>query len=312
MIPLDLVRDVGRRYPDAWKALDGFRATRGRDGLDDWPDWCWCPLAGAYAVATGGSDDRLPSGNAVALIGAVAAWRASQGVYRIHPDILREIRSTPIQDVPIEWLYQLPEWCVWIDLDDGGVFAHLEHDANTGRPELRYWVVPADRHGYPVIVHLDRPTIADGIAAAMAEAQRQAVLAWAAAETVSSEQMEGIAAMAEELTALVVYLIGAVRDGDCQDARRGPAHPLRSIRTPNHPTTWEIGWKQGHAFAQALAAADQGGSHSGPRPHVRRAHWHSFWSGRDEGLKLSIRWLPPIFVGSGEIIPTIHDIGGSP
>ena len=35
---------------------------------------------------------------------------------------------------------------------------------------------------------------------------------------------------------------------------------------------------------------------TGPRPHVRRAHWHGFWSGprESDARKLSLKWLPPI------------------
>ena len=38
-------------------------------------------------------------------------------------------------------------------------------------------------------------------------------------------------------------------------------------------------------------------SHSSPIPHMRRAHWHHFWTGpRDGERKLIIKWLPPISV----------------
>lgn len=258
-------------------------------------------------MATQGSDDRLPSGNAVAEIGAVAAWRASQGVYRIHPALVDELADTPLEHVPTEWLFQLPEWCVWVEIGEGGFFAHLESDANTGRPELRFWVIPPDQTPYPVIVHLDRPTLGEGVEAAMREAefQARAALADFSAPNSVTDVLKNRASM---FTALVVYLIGAVRDGDCRNAKTGPGRPVPSRRTPNHPQAWEIGWKQGTAFAAARQAASRGGEHSGPRPHVRRAHWHHFWEGPKSGLRnLVVRWLPPILVGSGDIIPTIHD-----
>lgn len=33
---------------------------------------------------------------------------------------------------------------------------------------------------------------------------------------------------------------------------------------------------------------------TGPRGHIRRAHWHSFWKGTGEARCLDVRWLPPI------------------
>ena len=54
-----LLETVGRAYPSAWAAIDRFRAMR-EDELPDWPDWCYVPLAGAYAVVSGGGDRRVP------------------------------------------------------------------------------------------------------------------------------------------------------------------------------------------------------------------------------------------------------------
>ena len=50
-------------------------------------------------------------------------------------------------------------------------------------------------------------------------------------------------------------------------------------------------------------------------PHVRRAHWQSFWTGkrkgRDDGKfgdELIVKWIPPISINedAGEVIETIH------
>jgi hypothetical protein len=45
-------------------------------------------------------------------------------------------------------------------------------------------------------------------------------------------------------------------------------------------------------------------------PHIRRAHWHSFWSGPKAGKReLTVRWLPPIPVKiEGEIPTTVRKI----
>ena len=43
------------------------------------------------------------------------------------------------------------------------------------------------------------------------------------------------------------------------------------------------------------------GAHSSPRPHVRAAHWHTFWVGPRSAnfpdRKPIIRWHPPIPIG---------------
>lgn len=50
------------------------------------------------------------------------------------------------------------------------------------------------------------------------------------------------------------------------------------------------------------------------RPHVRRAHWHSFWTGPKSdpmNRKLVVRWVPPVFVNKdlGQASPvTVNEI----
>lgn len=45
--------------------------------------------------------------------------------------------------------------------------------------------------------------------------------------------------------------------------------------------------------------------------HVRRAHWHSYWTGPREDPSLEIKWLSPIIVngGDGDVQGVIHQIG---
>ena len=73
-------------------------------------------------------------------------------------------------------------------------------------------------------------------------------------------------------------------------------------------TTWDVGVRLGAALRRAYQAAQTGGTdtHAGPRAHIRRAHWHGFWSGPREGeRRFDLRWLPPIPVN-------VEDVGELP
>lgn len=52
---------AGKRFPSAWVQYDQFRQGRGQNGLPDWPDWCYCPMAGAYAILSGGGQRSIPA-----------------------------------------------------------------------------------------------------------------------------------------------------------------------------------------------------------------------------------------------------------
>lgn len=145
--PRDHLIAAGKLYPGAWKYAYECRADRG-DGLPEWPDWCCLPLASAYAIVSGGGPNRISLNQAgdVGRLGALIAWRVTQGVYRFDPALFERLIDTPVSgDIPHEILYRLPEWAVYVETPGlryrhsplYGVFAHLEFDINHQRPKLR-------------------------------------------------------------------------------------------------------------------------------------------------------------------------------
>ena len=139
---------VARAYPSAWQDLDGFRALRGCHDFMNWPDWCFVPVSGAYAVVSGGGGQRVrfeQSGH-VGLVAGLGAWRITQGVYRFDSTLYEALLATPITDeIPVDVLHHLPGWCVYIEtlgytvygVALHGFFAFMEVDAQSGTEELR-------------------------------------------------------------------------------------------------------------------------------------------------------------------------------
>ncbi len=324
--PKRLLTQLSTDYPNAWKQYDDLLARRAE--LGGWPAWCWCPLAGAMAIASGGRSDPATLRRAafdVARVGALAAWRPTQGIYRIDPDLLDAVWTTPVRgDLPVEVLHLLPEWCVYVEVGREvagrplhGFFAHLEHDANDGHAELRL-LLDFDGALVPLALHLVG-TLDAAIDAMLAEVRRNAPgvdsppdLARAAAET------------AEPLVSVVLYLCSQaadVRDG--KGTGRAPARPERTkvkggSRTfpPGQATTWEVGYRIGAALRAARAWKGGGGEEQedrrGPVGHVRRAHWHTYWTGpKDRAQKPVLKWLPPIPVNVDnldDLIPTVRPV----
>jgi len=71
----------------AWRQMDAFRADRGH-GLPNWPDWCFLPMSGFYAILSDDAQcDRLPLNQMedVARLAAMGTWRVTQGIYRFDP-----------------------------------------------------------------------------------------------------------------------------------------------------------------------------------------------------------------------------------
>lgn len=318
-IPIRHLKRYAAVYPRAWKLADAARAMKGK-GVD-WPAWCFLPVSAALHIAEEegarqGLDLRavVPDvGNLAALI----AWRQTQGIYRIDPDVYPALWETPIEgDLPTEILFRLPEWCVWIetpaDKEFPGFFAYLEADANDGRAELRI----ALSHGAGLFtqpIHLTGRNLVECLAASLAEGAKQAALI--------GEPIEGAADQARRWGDMLARIIGprvnlvlylCAVNSDIRDTRTGfkrPANPepIPTRRGPRlfpaaTPTAWDVGVRMGAAIRAATEkerGEDRGGSHASPRPHIRRAHWHTFRHGpgrRESALK----WLPPIPVNVGD------------
>lgn len=334
--PLRRCRDLAARYPDGWAAVDHLRAGRGVD-LPAWPTWCFLPLAGAIAITSGGQSPTLDQVVDAAVLAACAAWRVTQGIYAFDPALLGTLWAQPLEEaVPVDVLLQLPEWCVYISTPDTryfgqrlyGFFAHLEWDTQTQRRELRLvWDTDHGLEALPILLDLPpgvRPSAAwpPGSLAAMFQhlLDEQHLPATSA---VVAEWIRQVAGAVH----CVLYLCAQNRDITDRHGRPYTPHqpaPLVSRRGPftppaPDPRTWQVGWRVGAALAHATepSGGDAGGAHARPRPHIRRAHWHTFWTGPRDGTQTPVvHWLPPTMIAGADpasIVPVIHpQRGGEP
>jgi hypothetical protein len=320
--PVELLTKVAQKYPKLWRHYEDMRAQRGKD-LPDWPTWCYSPLAAAYAIVSGGGSNSVAYENAtdIGLLGAVAAWRPTKGIYRFDPDLAKELIETPIKgEMPREVLYRLPEWCVYIETarhttNMHGFFAHLEWDANDGRTELRLLLDMEDGIT-PVPLHLVPGDLEDSLRAMEAEAAYQSSLR---SRFVMPSMAKDLEKHVAPLLSLVLYLCSD--QPDFGDVDRKPEHPKArktnkgmKLQAAEAPTTWNVGVRIGAALRKARANSPNNliatESHASPRAHVRRAHWHTYWTGpKDKEQKPKLKWLSPILVGAeDELVPTVHPV----
>lgn len=338
------LHQIAQQYPEVWKTVDRLRAERGRT-IPKWPSWCFMPLAGAFAIASGGLDDAPPEKlGAIAALAALTAWRPTQGIYRFDATVAAAVQDTPINgELPTEILHHLPEWCVYIETPEAeyldapspGFFAYLEHDANDGHEELRIAVdVGSGQMSTALPVYLDRGGLAAGIEVAVQEAARQAKLLYPQG---LGPTAEAILACPSSITVdaliprinLVLYLCSTNAEMRQRDTGRlRPAKPTLTktkdgmrMFPAEKPAAWDVGFRLGAAIRHAREQEHRkpgDGTHASPRPHIRRAHWHAFWTGPKAKVgqqaperKLVLKWLPPMAVNveeEMEPIPTIHPV----
>ena len=318
--PVTHLRQVAQHYPGIWQQLDRLRAARGK-GLPPWPDWCFLPLAGTVAALTQGAPqpDLRPLGLQIGCVGALAAWRATQGIYRFDPTVFAAVWDTPIAgDLPTALLSHLPEWCCYVPVDPPrplwqedlvlhGFFVHLEWDANTHRTELRCVLDTETAEGpwlFPMALHVQE---AGGLVGALQRSfevggDHLAHLGEVEHATVVWQQSAATAAMAAPfftpLVSLTLYLCAQAADlQEAQGQARRPTRPQPTktkhgprLFPPAQPTTWTVAYRLGAALRRAQQAAQERQAateesaadespRQPPRAHIRRAHWHTYWVG---------------------------------
>jgi len=308
------VSHIGRRYPGVWKKHEQVRSQHHHD----WPRWCYCPLTETAEILA--SYGAFRAGD-IGVVGALAAWKATQGIYRFDPDLQRALMDTPVKgDLPVEVLEHLPGWCVYVEMDPSGsiqgFWAHLEWDEVQDRRELRLVLHPTGegRALVAVPIHLGVGGLEEALRSMAQETPRPGTpVGW-------------LADLLEPLISLLLYLCSAA--AEIRDSRTGwergahsPDKPKRrkkrrrsSAGRPS-PTTWDVGWRFGAALRASRKAAEGSGGSAGagssPRPHIRRAHWHTYRVGKGRRKRV-LRWVHPIMVGTGERVATVHRVALEP
>lgn len=308
-------QDLERRYPGAIAYMDESHSASAPTGVVPHPPEVWGPAAALAFAAVRGS--RLPYERQLSqqededavLLAATAPWRFGRSIYLFDQTLASELwAGEPVDDLPSEVLYRLPEWSMYVSFADtqrAGCYAALEWESASGRPLFGLTMEHPWTH-YTVDrlnVFLDTPTI---------NASKEALLALHRQAGKPEEYVEGlsdyldiIAPLGARFLPLVAYLCSENADV----VRRGRSAGDVSIRRPNRarsstPVLWEVGWRIGPAIRVARDRHEPGagGTRGSPRAHVRRAHFHHFWTGpRDGQRRLVLRWLHPVLVKTDDL-----------
>jgi len=280
-------------------------------------------MAATYAILTGGAS----MGDAPAIMAkigpaalsdltAALLWTQTKTVYKYDTDFAQEIAESPLAgDIPAEILYRLPFYCVYIDTpikvygeEARGFFAWMEWDANNKMPELRLLYVMPD--GYTASVPV---VLTGGGIGASAQALTESALkrSLGVKDMNISGSLVSDTATKDEIAAAINLVLYVCSEGaDIRPVSRQRAAPSGQI--PKQCAAWDVGIRIGATLrksqAQAVASAPQSETKqpretpsTSPRPHIRRAHWHHFWTGpRDGERKLVLKWVHPTLVGSGD------------
>ena len=259
-----------------------------------------------------GDFERLLQLNLMACdLAAMLPWDLTKGAYLFDPDLFEALITAPLERLPAALLTRLPEYAPLLVFPrpwQGAVAAWVHLDVDTrfedSHLEFRALLLAESGRRLPLLLDLKKDTLEECIQAT----QEEALL----------PQMLGIKAMSfpqevfpivRGLLNLALYL--ASEEPDLSQRPR-PLPKLEARRKDFIPRVYpeaspqriEVGWRLGAALREARQAQrTTSGVGRSPQPHIRRGHWHLYWTGEGSRKDPSraeprVRWLEPTLVGA--------------
>lgn len=305
-VPLRFVQSIASKHPSYWRWYEEAVPIARRvctEYLTHWPEHVRAPsIIAAAALRRAGEEI---DGTQMYAYSCAGEWRISQDIYVFDDDVATELIRTELDSGLHSSVFsRLPAYCVWVAAPAwmradsptiAGFFARVDEN------DLVIVALDEDLKTLPIRIPMDRPLLE-----ALAESGCE-----------ESELSTGRAHVAR-IAGMLMYLCAAE-----PDLERTKPLPKASQRKrmkpamPNHPTIWNVGYRIGAALRLAkeeMPRVDSTGTGKSPAPHVRRAHWHTFWVGGLDSpeRRREVRWLPPIPVNLNsvdDLVPVVRKVG---
>jgi hypothetical protein len=272
--------------------------------------------------------DPLQVASVISPVTTLAAWRMTQGIYRFDPTLYETLVETSLTgDLPAEALFRLPEWCLYIETPGLQV---MRRDYSRAELAGTWARVDVEEDGTRVLIltmdipESDQPQAHSLVLKGSLQSAVEEIHAgWGIR---NPRAAQGVAEYLRPIINMLLYLCGT-EDVMGPAGTPGNPTPQRTKRgeklfPASSAKSWDVGVRMGAALRRAYHERETGqGTHAGPRPHVRRAHWHGFRTGplkRPDGSEipaqerpLAVKWLPPIPINMGspdELPATIRKV----
>lgn len=328
---LNAVKQFGLKYPHFWDNMEMFHGLNGDPELGSWNQLCYAPIAAAISSLTV-EGLSVPDATAEAGFGAaLAAWRQTKFIYEFDEALADElINQSKDLVIPVDVIFHMPAQAIYIKYPPNGsevdgFLAALESDPSTGENELRIYLM-YKQNPISFAVHLmPGGTINDGIDRAV-EVIRQNQTKYQNSRHEYKQfdlSVSFINEMRTELVRMVnLFLYVCSENADIEEDREQSKiyrRPSRIRDRFSEIKKYNAGVKHGILLRKLRTyqpkqftdiSGTPHGTHASPIPHIRRAHYHHFWTGKRDGERtLILRWIPPTLVGgnsldSPEDIPT--------
>ena len=251
-------------------------------------------------------------------MGSTYIWRCSKGVYRFASEIYQALIRQPLSgNLPQECLYHMPEWAVYIETPGlsyerrpmEGFIAHLDYNLFSRGIDLQFAIFRSGIDQPKMIaLPLGEGTLLD----AMDRVDK--VDEMFAGNTTNIRYVGSRDEYRQTFSSMLQLLLYLCSEEPDMPKIEHPQQRRRlsgGVRTPEAPRVWDVGVRVSAAIrrfnkkvpvsAENVEGGTAPGNHASPRPHIRSAHWHTYWTGPRDAVfpvrKPVMRWIPPLPIG---------------
>lgn len=311
-LPEKFLAEINREYPALWREVDLLRAEKGAEWPREvfLPFGCWLDVICPAIFRT--SSPNIKQMCDLGRLATMAAWRPGQDIVRFDGDVYEAVTSTALTGkFPVDVLWRLPAWGVYVESPGlklmgsqwEGFITRL--DVSPGRErQIRLCFLAADPDYGPAgreieyVLPLGDWSIEEALQKTLENTRREY-----GANLPDLDEFELVEGTTIALN-LVLYICSyGLNDVQWQPTTR-VSYPAGTrvkggwrLFPPAKPHIHILGEKVGGEIRKTEKMEMVGGPHASPRPHIRRAHWHGYWTGpkkEDAKRDFSTRWLPPI------------------
>lgn len=318
-MPELLLKDLYRKIPGIEVDIEA-EMTKLKSDVGKWPDWCEIPYeASSKVLMKRGMVDvpnRMMKGSGIEntfLANAALNWKLNKVIYRFDEDLANELAPdcSGKFEVPESLLVNAPYSCVYIQglpemsfLD--GYFATFCWDRYTERHAcIDLLFLLKDGGSYAVRY----PCSKEAVEQIQSKAKSCVTIAGEGNENtiimlpgfiedfVSDERKQACYKSVFHCINLLAYLCSEKPD----IIRELPKPKIKGIGIAQNPKRTDVQYV-GRYIGSILRKAktermtsDKHGKGGSVHPHMRRAHWHLYWTGKERKTPV-LKWLHPIFV----------------
>ncbi|EIA4509398.1 protein finQ [Escherichia coli] len=260
-------------------------------------------------------------------------WRYTKKIYRLSEDIISDVANTYVDNIPAQILKELPSWSIYVSAENlhtilptsypiHGFFFYpfLDNNGNI----IRLFIIDdlKQSQGTTGLKEKDVDVVNNII---RIKDSREGLLDSRKMECIDGEVVVTVNEKLKDFRdrefnllnaqiSMVLYICSQINDiKEKNQFKRSEKHkkhvhthhelPAQNIRE------WDVGIRMGQAIRQYRQAEPTGKERTtigSKRPHIRRGHWHTYWTGSKKPelaheRKPRLIWLPPVPVNLEDV-----------